>query len=88
MQAGTLRPVGQGPTFSMGPRDGWVRAPRGLARRVLVSVRLMRIELCYSLSLSLSLSLSQRTPVTVLLQSPVEDRQPTPPREDEEERGH
>ena len=54
VQAGTLPPVGQGPTFSMRPGNGWVRAPRGLARRVLVSVNLMRIELCYSLSLSLS----------------------------------
>ena len=56
-QAGTLTPVGQGPTFSMRPGDGWVRAPRSLARRVLVSVSLLLIlGLCYSLSLSLSLS--------------------------------
>ena len=34
------------------PGDGWVRAPRGLARRVLVSVSLLRLGLCYSLSLS------------------------------------
>ena len=50
-QAGTPTPVGQGPTFSMRPGDGWVRAPRGLARRVLVSVSLLRFRLCYSLSL-------------------------------------
>ena len=50
-QAGTPTPVGQGPTFSMRPGDGWVRAPRGLARRVLVSVSLLRLRLCYSLSL-------------------------------------
>ena len=36
------------------PEDDWVRAPRGLARRVLVSVSLLRLRLCYSLSLSLS----------------------------------
>ena len=39
-QAGTPSPVGQGPTFSMRPGDGWVRAPRDLARRVLFSVSL------------------------------------------------
>ena len=56
-QAGALPLVGQGPTFSMRPGDGWVRAPRSLARRVLVSVSLLLIlGLCYSLSLSLSLS--------------------------------
>ena len=40
MQDGALPPVGQGPTFSMWPGDGWVRAPRDLARRVLFSVSL------------------------------------------------
>ena len=50
-QAGTLSPVGQGPTFSMRPGGGWVRAPRGLAGRVLVSVSLLRLGFCYSLSL-------------------------------------
>ena len=35
VQAGALPPVGQGPTFSMRPGDGWVRAPKGLAGRVL-----------------------------------------------------
>ena len=53
-QAGTLPPVGQGPTFSMSPEDGWVGASRGLAGRVLDSVSLVRLGLCYSLSLSLS----------------------------------
>ena len=62
-QAGTLTPVGQGPAFSMRPGDGWVRAPRGLARRVLVSVSLLRLRFCYSVSLLVN-------PITVLLQSP------------------
>ena len=50
-QAGALPPVGQGPAFSMRPGDGWVRAPRGLAGRVPVSVSLLRLGFCYSLSL-------------------------------------
>ena len=58
VQAGALPPVGQGPTFSMRPGDGWVRAPRGLVGTVLVSVSLLRLGLFYSLSLFLSLSLS------------------------------
>ena len=64
VQAGALPPVGQGPAFSMRPGDGRVRAPRGLAKRVLVSVSLLTLRLAI-------LSLSLREPVTVLLQSPV-----------------
>ena len=61
-QAGALPLVGQGPAFSMRPGDGWVRAPRGLARRVLVSVSLLlTLGLCYSLSLSVNPGYSSAT---------------------------
>ena len=59
-QAVTLAPVGQSPAFSMRPGDGWVRAPRGLAGRVLDSVSLLRLRFCYSVSLLVN-------PITVLL---------------------
>ena len=52
VQAGALPPVGQGPAFSMRPGDGRVRAPRDLAKRVLVSVSLLTLRLTI-LSLSL-----------------------------------
>ena len=59
-QAGTPTPAGQGPAFSMRPGDGWVRAPRGLAGKVLDSISLFRLRFCYSVSLLVN-------PITVML---------------------